>query len=84
MNAGIFMLNVVHRPELTPEYAEKTGGTEAVGKSLDIFVLQQEIAHRNGIRTTMQMTYASLFNEEAVALALEHHKLFGNSGMRSR
>lgn len=56
MKDGIFILNVVHRPELTPEYAEKTGGAAAAGQSLDIFELQQEIAHKNGIKTTIQMT----------------------------
>ncbi len=78
---GIFILNVVHRPEMVPEYAEKTagGGREALlRESLDIFILQQEIAHKNGIRTTIQMTYASLFNERAVSLAKEHHARYGD------
>lgn len=78
MKDGIFILNVVHRPELTPEYAEKTGGAAAAGQSLDIFELQQEIAHKNGIKTTIQMTYASLFNAQAVALAKEHRVRFGD------
>lgn len=81
------ILNVIHRPELAPEYAEKVTGqgqTEDIGRkgllteSLDIFKLQQEIAHKNGIKTTIQMTYASLFNDEAIALAKEHHEKYGD------
>ncbi len=82
-----FVLNVVHRPELVPEYAEKVTGhgkEEDIGRkallteSLDIFKLQQAIAHRNGLKTTIQMTYASLFNDEAVALAKAHHDRYGD------
>ena len=82
-----FILNVIHRPEMVPEYAEKVTGhgkTEDIGRkellteSLDIFKTQQSIAHKNGIKTTIQMTYASLFNEEAVALAKEHHDTYGD------
>ncbi|HEY8419340.1 MAG TPA: hypothetical protein VIL03_02790 [Clostridia bacterium] len=82
-----FVLNVIHRPEMVPEYAEKIvnhGKSEDITKksllqeSLDIFKLQQEIAHKNGIKTTIQMTYSSLFNEEAVELAKEHHKVYGD------
>ena len=78
----IFILNVVHRPEMVPEYAEKAGGgedrTALLKESLDIFILQQQIAHDNGIRTTIQMTYASLFNDEAVRLAKAHHQAYGD------
>lgn len=75
-----FVLNLLHRPELNPEYAEKTaGGGSALGdESLDIFKLQQELAHKNGLRTTIQMTYSSLFSDEAVALAKEHHEKYGD------
>ena len=82
-----FVLNVIHRPEMVPEYAEKVTGhgkTEDIGRkallteSLDIFKTQQEIAHKNGLKTTIQMTYASLFNDEAVALAKEHHEKYGD------
>ncbi|MDC7290680.1 hypothetical protein NXH76_23090 [Blautia schinkii] len=82
-----FILNIIHRPEMVPEYAEKvTGhgkeedlGREALlGESLDIFKTQQHIAHKNGFKTTIQMTYASLFNEEAIALAKEHHEKYGD------
>ncbi|MDF2984632.1 MAG: hypothetical protein K0R50_142 [Eubacterium sp.] len=84
---GKFILNIIHRPEMVPEYAEKVTGQgkkEDISKksllteSLDIFKLQQKIAHDNGFKTTIQMTYASLFNEEAVALAKEHHEKFGD------
>lgn len=82
-----FVLNVIHRPEMVPEYAEKVTGhgkEEDIGRdsllteSLDIFKLQQEIAHKNNIKTTIQMTYASLFNEEAVSIAKEHHEQYGD------
>ncbi len=81
------VLNLIHRPEMVPEYAEKVTGAgkaEDIGRkallteSLDIFKTQQRIAHENGLKTTIQMTYASLFNEEAVALAKEHHEAFGD------
>ncbi|HVO21079.1 MAG TPA: hypothetical protein VMU15_17590 [Anaeromyxobacter sp.] len=82
-----FVLNVVHRPEMVPEYAEKVTGhgkAEDLGRkallteSLDIFRLQQEIAHQNGLKTTIQMTYASLFSDEAVAIALDHRARHGD------
>lgn len=82
-----FILNVIHRPEMVPEYAEKVTGhgkeenisrKALLTESLDIFKTQQAIAHKNGIRTTIQMTYASLFNAEAVALAKEHHEQYGD------
>ncbi len=85
--ADKLILNVIHRPEMVPEYAETAmkndgNGTVEHGallqESLDIFRLQQEIAHKNGIKTTIQMTYASLFNDEAVALAKEHHAVYGD------
>jgi len=82
-----FILNIIHRPEMVPEYAEKITGQgkkediskkELLTESLDIFKLQQQVAHDNGFKTTIQMTYASLFNEEAVSLAKDHHKQFGD------
>jgi hypothetical protein len=81
------LLTVVHRPEMVPEYlqdrasegqVEDIGRSDVISESLDIFRTQQEIAHANGIRTTIQMTYASLFNEEAVAIAQADHALFGD------
>ena len=74
-----FVINIIHRPEMVPEYAEKVTGhgqTENIGRkallteSLDIFKLQQQCAHENGLKTTIQMTYASLFNDEAAGVAL--------------
>ena len=82
-----FIVNIIHRPELVPEYIDRSaqaGQTEELSKlevideSLEIFRLQQEIAHRNHLRTTIQMTYASLFNQEAIALAKQHHDLYGD------
>jgi hypothetical protein len=82
-----FILNIIHRPEMVPEYAEKVTGHgkgEDIGRkdllteSLDIFKLQQQIAHENGFKTTIQMTYASLFNKEAIDLAKEHHQKYGD------
>ena len=49
--------------------ADDLGAKEVVGESLDIFRLQQDIAHRNGLKCTIQMTYAALYNDEAIALA---------------
>ncbi|MBN1221436.1 MAG: hypothetical protein JXM69_21120 [Anaerolineae bacterium] len=82
-----FYINIVHRPEMVPEYIQKEaeeGKTEdltrnaVIQESLDIFRTQQQVAHDNGLRTTIQMTYASLFNEEAVAIAKEHHQQYGD------
>ena len=87
MQQDQFILNIIHRPEMVPEYAEKVTGqgrAEDLGRkallteSLDIFKLQQEAAHRNGLKTTIQMTYASLFNDEAVALAKADHAQYGD------
>lgn len=72
---------------MVPEYAEKVTGhgkAEDIGRkallteSLDIFKTQQECAHKNGLKTTIQMTYASLFNDEAVEIAKEHHEKYGD------
>lgn len=82
-----FILNLIHRPELAPEYAEKVTGqgkkedisrSELRDESLDIFIFQQDVAHRNGLKTTIEMTYASLFSEEACRLAKEHHEKYGD------
>ncbi len=82
-----FFVTIVHRPELVPEYIQKDVGqgkkedltrTSVLQESLDIFRTQQQIAHDNGLRTTIQMTYASLFNQEAVSIAKEHHTGYGD------
>jgi hypothetical protein len=82
-----FILNLIHRPELAPEYAEKLGGQgkkENIGdkgllsESFDIFKFQQDTAHKNGLKTTIQMTYASLFNDEAVEIAKHDHEVYGD------
>ncbi len=84
---GDFYVNIVHRPELIPEYLQKEAEegkeedltrSEVIEESLDIFRTQQQIAHDNGLRTTIQMTYASLFSEEAVAVAKEHREVYGD------
>ena len=82
-----FIVNIIHRPEMVPEYAEKVTGQgkrEDIGRksllteSLDIFKFQQETAHKNGLKTTIQMTYASLFNDEAVEIAKHDHEAYGD------
>lgn len=82
-----FVLNIIHRPEMVPEYSEKVTGhgkeedisrESLLTESLDIFITQQAIAHKNGLKTTIQMTYASLFNEEAVSLAKKDHETYGD------
>ena len=82
-----FYVTIIHRPEMVPEYIQKEaeqGKKEDLARSavlqesLDIFRTQQQIAHDNGLRTTIQMTYASLFNAEAVSIAKEHHTRYGD------
>ena len=82
-----FVVNIIHRPEMVPEYSatvtghgkeEDIGDKTLIEESLDIFRTQQECAHKYGLKTTIQMTYASLFNEEAVSIAKEHHEVYGD------
>src|SRR5574344_1078617 len=79
-----FILNLIHRPEMVPEYAanltkdKKDGMKNLLVQSLDIFKFQQETAHLNGLKTTIQMTYASLFNQEAIQLAKHDHEVYGD------
>ncbi len=80
-----FYVTIIHRPEMVPEYLQKEAEegkeenlvrSEVIQESLDIFRTQQKVAHDNGLKTTIQMTYASLFNNEAVAIASEHHRKY--------
>ena len=75
-----FVINIIHRPELSPEYAMKAlGNKESVhDESLDIFLFQQDAAHKNGLKTTIQITYASLFSDEIIKISKEHHDKFGD------
>ncbi len=82
-----FYVTIIHRPEMVPEYIQKEaeqgkkedlGRTSVLEESLNIFRTQQRIAHENGLRTTIQMTYASLFHQDAVAIAREHHTNYGD------
>ncbi|MCR5488289.1 MAG: hypothetical protein K6F35_12330 [Lachnospiraceae bacterium] len=82
-----FIVNIIHRPELAPEYAEKLSGqgkVDDIGRkslldeSLEIFRFQQDEAHKNGLKTTIQMTYASLFSQEIIDMAKEYHEKYGD------
>lgn len=82
-----FIVNIIHRPEMVPEYSQKVTGhgkeedlkdNTLLTESLDIFKLQQEIAHKNNLKTTIQMTYSSLFNEEAIEIAKHDHEKYGD------
>ena len=64
-----FIVNIIHRPEMVPEYSatvtgqgkeEDIGDKALLTESLDIFKTQQRLAHENGLKVTIQMTYASL------------------------
>lgn len=82
-----FIVNIIHRPEMVPEYSQKVTGhgkeedlgeKSLISESLDIFKTQQRCAHENGLKTTIQMTYASLFNEEAISEAKKDHEKYGD------
>ena len=82
-----FIVNIIHRPEMVPEYSatvtgqgkeEDIGDKALLTESLDIFKTQQRLAHENGLKVTIQMTYASLFNDEAVEIAKHDHEEFGD------
>ena len=61
----------------TVEYSSG-GDKKLITESLDIFKTQQRLAHEAGLKTTIQMTYASLFNDEAVELAKQDHEKYGD------
>ena len=80
-----FVVNIIHRPEMVPEYSatvtgqgkeEDIGDKALITESLDIFKTQQRLAHENGLKVTIQMTYAALFNDEAVELAKHDHEVY--------
>ncbi len=82
-----FILNVIHRPEMVPEYSatvtghgkeQDIGDKKLLTESLDIFKTQQRLAHENGLKVTIHMTYASLFNDEAVQIAKDDHETYGD------
>ncbi len=82
-----FILNIIHRPELVPEYLEKSAASgkvedvsrqNVITESLDIFKLQQKTAHDFGFKTTIQMTYSSLLNDEAIRLAKQDSMTYGD------
>jgi len=81
----LYFSRIIHRPEMVPEYSatvtgqgkeEDIGDKALLTESLDIFKTQQRLAHENGLKVTIQMTYASLFNDEAVEIAKHDHILF--------
>lgn len=78
--ASNFVVNIIHRPELSPEYSKNALGDnkDQSDESLDIFLFQQETAHKNGLKTTIQITYASLFSDKIIEIAKKHHKEFGD------
>lgn len=76
-----FIVNIIHRPELSPEYSEKISGKkvgEQDDESLNIFRFQQDTAHKYGLKTTIQITYASLFSDAIVKMAKEDHEKYGD------
>ena len=82
-----FIVNLIHRPGMVPEYSatvtvqgkeEDIGDKALLTESLDIFKTQQRLAHENGLKVTIQMTYASLFNDEAVEIAKHDHEVYGD------
>ena len=86
-----FIVNIIHRPEMVPEYSatvtgqgkeEDIGDKALLTESLDIFKTQQRLAHENGLKVTIQMTYASLFNDEAVEIAKHDHEEIGRASCK--
>ncbi|HAU99679.1 MAG TPA: hypothetical protein DCW47_00605 [Lachnospiraceae bacterium] len=82
-----FIVNIIHRPELAPEYAEKVTGqgkkddigrSSLLNESEEIFRFQQDTAHKNGLKTTIHMTYASLFSERIIEMAKKDHEEYGD------
>jgi hypothetical protein len=72
---------------MAPEYAQKTtqsgkednvGSSSLLDESLSIFAFQQEAAHKRGLKTTIEMTYASLYSDEVVKMAKHDHEVYGD------
>ncbi|MBE6133079.1 MAG: hypothetical protein E7178_00175 [Erysipelotrichaceae bacterium] len=81
MEDNKLVLTLIHRIELSPEYAEKTTGKKVGSmneESLDIFRFQQDAAHKYGLKCTIQITYASLFNKAAIDEAIRYRKEYGD------
>jgi len=82
MPDNIFAVNIIHRIELTPEYSLKALGkkedTSQYKEAFDIFRFQQGCAHKYGLKTTIQMTYSSLFVDAAVEEALRDSREYGD------
>lgn len=75
-----FVVNIIHRPELSPEYAERALGCkkDVKDESLEIFKFQQDTAHKYGLKTTIQITYASLFSNVIIDMAKHDHDKYGD------
>jgi len=82
-----FVVNIIHRIELSPEYSQKTtqqgekddiSSSALTQESVEIFKTQQDLAHANGLKTTIQITYAALFSDECVKLVKDYHDKYGD------
>lgn len=83
MEQNKLVLNLIHRIELSPEYAEKitgkkVGASSMNEESLNIFKFQQDSAHKYGLKCTIQITYASLFSPKAIEAANYYHDKYGD------
>ena len=72
-----FVVNIIHRPEMVPEYSatvtgqgkeEDIGDKALLTESLDIFKTQQRLAHENGLKVTIQMTLSLIHISEPTRL----------------
>ena len=72
-----FVLNLIHRPEMVPEYSatvtgqgkeEDIGDKALLTESLDIFKTQQRLAPENGLKITSQYLAISLLCQQSVQL----------------
>ena len=67
-----FILNLIHRPEMVPEYSatvtgqgkeEDIGDKALLTESLDIFKTQQRLAHENGLKVTIHTHLFSMMRQ---------------------